>query len=70
MSDNILLSFERTFLRACEGEDRQSGNVKGRRSLGSGIGDADVQRRFDRMIADMEVESINRFVVGRLEEMA
>src|ERR1700719_1545032 len=46
IGDDISVSFEPT-CRACEGENRQSGNVEGRKALGSGIGNADVQWRLD-----------------------
>src|SRR5262249_12897974 len=50
--DHECLSGKRAF-GAFQREHRQSGDVKRRRLVGSGIGDADVQRRLDRMIADI-----------------
>src|SRR5262249_43612613 len=47
---------------ALQGENRQSRNIEGRGTVGTGIGDADVQRRLDRMIAH-----IGRVVAGAAE---
>ena len=38
---------------APQGEDRQSGNVEGRRLIVPGVRNADVQWRFDRMVTNI-----------------
>src|SRR5260370_5251519 len=49
-------------LIALQGEDRQSRNIERRRTVGAGIGDADVQGRLDGMIAH-----VGRVVAGAAE---